>query len=61
MGLACIFGMYAYVETRWRNAAIEKWKFGLPGTGNQNPRAGADLFFKVCGFSSALRLLVSRA
>jgi hypothetical protein len=37
IALACMFGIYAYLETRWRNAAVEKWKYGLPGTGNQNP------------------------
>ena len=32
------FSTYAYNTTRWRNAAIERWKYGLPGTGNQNPK-----------------------
>lgn len=26
---AAIFGICAYAETKWRNAAIEKWKYGL--------------------------------
>ena len=29
---------YAYTTTRHRNAAIEHWKYGLPGTGTQNPK-----------------------
>jgi hypothetical protein len=31
--LALIFATYAYHETVYKNAAIEKWKFGLEGTG----------------------------
>jgi hypothetical protein len=31
-------GVYAYQSTRWRNAALEYWKYGLPGTGTQNPK-----------------------
>jgi len=38
LALGGLFAAYAYFETRWRNAAIEKWKYGLPGTGHQNPR-----------------------
>lgn len=38
LGLGAIFAVYAYYETIWRNAAIEKWKYGLPGTGRQNPK-----------------------
>ncbi len=36
--LASIFAVYAYYNTRWKNAAIEKWKYGLPGTGKDNPK-----------------------
>lgn len=35
--LALIFSVYAFTNTRWKNAAIEKWKYDLPGTGMQNP------------------------
>lgn len=38
IALGCLFGLYAYFETRWRNAAVEKWRYGLPGTGSDNPR-----------------------
>lgn len=33
-----VFAVYAYYQTLWKNAAIEKWKYGLPGTGKQNPK-----------------------
>lgn len=36
IGLA--FAAYAYYTTLWKNAAIEKWKYGLSGTGKQNPK-----------------------
>jgi hypothetical protein len=36
--LAGAFAIYAYFNTRWMNAAIEHWKYGLPGTGTQNPK-----------------------
>jgi len=42
-GLAFIFAAYAFLNTRWKNACIEKWKYGLPGTGMQNPKKLAPL------------------
>jgi len=36
--LAATFSAYAYHNTRWKNGAIEKWKYGLPGTGKDNPK-----------------------
>lgn len=36
--LAAGFAAYAYYETVFRNAAIEKWKYGLVGTGHENPK-----------------------
>ncbi len=42
--LGLVFALYAFHETKWRNAAVEKWGYGLPGTGNDNPRnRGLDL------------------
>jgi hypothetical protein len=38
IALGFLFALYACVETKWRNAAVEKWRYGLPGTGNQNPK-----------------------
>jgi hypothetical protein len=38
LGLGALFAVYAYCNTRWKNAAIEKWKYGLQGTGKQNPK-----------------------
>lgn len=38
LGLAALFALYAYYDTLWKNAAVEKWKYGLPGTGKQNPK-----------------------
>lgn len=38
IALGALFAGYAYIDTIWRNAAIEKWKYGLPGTGRQNPK-----------------------
>jgi hypothetical protein len=35
---AFIFGVYAFYATKRRNRAIEKWRYGLPGTGLANPR-----------------------
>jgi hypothetical protein len=31
------FAAYAYMDTRYTNAAIEYYKYGLPGTGTQKP------------------------
>lgn len=31
------FAVYAYMDTRYTNAAIEYYKHGLPGTGTQKP------------------------
>lgn len=31
------FGIYAYADTRWTNATIEFYRYGLPGTGIQKP------------------------
>lgn len=36
--LAMICGGYGYFNTRWKNSFIEKYRYGLPGTGNQNPK-----------------------
>jgi len=36
--MATGFGYYAYLKTRWKNAAIEKYKYRLPGTGVDNPK-----------------------
>jgi len=36
--LSIVFSIYAYFNTKWKNAAIEKWKYGLPGTGKDNPK-----------------------
>ena len=38
IAVGLVFAIYAYYQTLWKNAAIEKWKYGLPGTGKQNPR-----------------------
>jgi hypothetical protein len=36
--LSLIFSIYAYFNIKWKNAGIEKWRYGLSGLGNQNPR-----------------------
>lgn len=36
--LAGVFSFYAFNDTKWKNAAIEKWRYGLSGTGIQNPK-----------------------
>ena len=38
MALGFLFAFYAYHETKWRNGAVEKWRYRLPGTGTDNPR-----------------------
>src|SRR5262249_47686361 len=38
IALGLLFAVYAYYQTVWKNAAVEKWKYGLPGTGKQNPK-----------------------
>ena len=46
--LASACGLFAYYKTIWKNAAIEKWKYGLPGTGKQNPRkVGAEILAEM--------------
>lgn len=36
--IGLIFSFYAFNDIKWKNAAIEKWRYGLPGTGMQNPK-----------------------
>ncbi|MBC8232231.1 hypothetical protein H8E77_22015 [bacterium] len=36
--LSTIFAAIAYHNTLWKNGAIETWKYGLPGTGKDNPK-----------------------
>lgn len=36
--LAAVFAFYAYTNTRFQNSCIEKWKYGLKGTGLENPK-----------------------
>jgi hypothetical protein len=38
IAVGLVFAIYGYYQTLWKNAAIEKWKYGLPGTGKQNPK-----------------------
>jgi len=38
IALGFLFALYAYHETKWRNAAVEMWRYGLRGNGNDNPR-----------------------
>ena len=38
IGLATAFAVYGFFNTKWKNAAIEKWRYGLEGTGLQNPK-----------------------
>jgi hypothetical protein len=38
IALGLLFAVYAYYDTLLKNAAIEKWKYGLPGMGKQNPK-----------------------
>jgi len=38
IGLGFLFASYAYHDTKWRNATVEMWRYGLPGTGKDNPR-----------------------
>jgi len=46
--LAGACGLFAYHKTIWKNAAIEKWRYGLAGTGKQNPgKIGAEILEKV--------------
>jgi len=36
--ISLIFAYYAYWETRWKNGAIEMWRYGLPGNGLTDPK-----------------------
>lgn len=36
--ISLIFAYYAYLDTKWKNAAIEKWRYNLPGDGLTDPK-----------------------
>jgi len=37
--VSIMFAVYAYLRTKRKNAAIETWRYGLKGSGYQNPKA----------------------
>jgi hypothetical protein len=41
-GMVTLMGIYAYLDTRYKNSAVEFYKYGMVGTGIEKPTPGGD-------------------
>ena len=48
------FAIYAYMDTRYTNAAIEHYKYGLSGTGTQDPSAESSILLRAIQFKQCV-------